>query len=336
MPFIALYIIKLSISLAMVYFFYVLLLRRLTFYNWNRWYLLGYSLLAFYMPFIDISPVVQQADWKGHALIYYIPVLENIPHQQVAYQQPFNYQAVFLYVFVAGALVLLARLLMQYLSYRNIRKSARLLYDDGVQLYQVDKPIAPFSFGKAIYINHQHLEQAELEKIVRHEFVHVQQKHSLDIIIGEFICILNWYNPFAWLIRRSIRQNLEFIADQQVLENGIDRKQYQYLLLKVTGNHHYGFTSPFNFSFLKKRIIMMNKIASARIHLCRFAFLLPLMAVSLLSFRSIARQQNAVQQTETAGKNTGAFIITKKAKTDAAISTEPARSVSARSEEHNV
>jgi beta-lactamase regulating signal transducer with metallopeptidase domain len=97
----------------------------------------------------------------------------------------------------------------------------------------------------------------------------------MDILWGEWLCILNWYNPFAWMIRRSIRQNLEFIADNKVLENGIDKKQYQYLLLKVTGSPQFTIGASFNLSSLKKRIAMMNKIKSARVHLLRFLLLFP-------------------------------------------------------------
>src|SRR6185369_4807428 len=108
----------------------------------------------------------------------------------------------------------------------------------------------------------------------------------LDILWAEFICIFNWYNPFAWLIRRAVRQNLEFIADDKVLQNGIDRKQYQYLLVKVIGNNQFSIAQKFNFSSLKKRIAMMNKMKSAGVHLLKFLFILPLVAVLLVAFRN--------------------------------------------------
>jgi hypothetical protein len=97
--------------------------------------------------------------------------------------------------------------------------------------------------------------------------------------------VLNWYNPAAWLIRNAIRQNLEFIADDKVIQSGMDRKQYQYLLLKVIGNNHFSIANNFNFSSLKKRIAMMNKIKTNRIHLMKFLVIFPLLAVLLLSFR---------------------------------------------------
>src|SRR4030095_867538 len=100
----------------------------------------------------------------------------------------------------------------------------------------------------------------------------------------------------AWLLRSSIRQNLEFIADHKVLEKGVDRKQYQYLLLKVIGNNHFSIAQKFNFSSLKKRIVMMNKLRSAKLNLTRFLFILPLLAVVLIAFR---QKQKDHQKPET-------------------------------------
>jgi TonB-dependent SusC/RagA subfamily outer membrane receptor len=291
MTIIAQYFLKLSISLAFVYLFYALVLRRLTFYSWNRWYLIGYSLLAFFIPFVNIEGMLQKNEWTGNKVIELIPSLDNYTKAIKPVQIPgaaisqVNYWSIIILFFLAGFAILGIRLLIQYVSYRRLRYSATLLSSGEVKVYQVNKPIIPFSFGNAVFINqHQHTD-AELEKIIRHEFIHVKQKHTVDIMWGELLCMLNWYNPFAWLIRRSIRQNLEFIADNRVICEGADKKQYQYLLLKVVGVPGFSLSQQFNFSSLKKRIAMMNKVKSAKLHLLRFLFILPLVAVLLVSFR---------------------------------------------------
>lgn len=300
MPFIAQYLLKLSISLAVVYLFYALVLRRLTFYTWNRWYLLGYSLLAFFIPFINISSMLERSAWNENQVVQLIPVVGNYEVAETASNQ-LNGWGVSLFLLVAGIVIMLIRLLVQYFSFRHIRRSSQLISDDAVKIYQVDKFIIPFSFGRSIFINqHQHNE-AELKEIIRHEFIHVKQRHTADILWSELLCMLNWYNPFVWLIRRSIRQNLEFIADHQVLKTGLDRKQYQYLLLKVVGAPAFAIANQFNFSSLKKRIAMMNKIRSAKVHLIKFLFVLPLVTVLLLAFRSVAIEKITVlaQEKET-------------------------------------
>jgi len=286
------YILKLSISLSVVYLFYQLLLRRLTFYTLNRWYLVVYSLLCFVIPFINVFTFIKEPASGQSAFIGYIPAIEEYTKaSNQGSATSFNWVQLATIVIVIGMAAMITRLLIQYYSLFRIRSKAVLLYDDKVKLYHIDKPIIPFSFGKAIFVNqHQHNEE-ELKDIIRHEFIHVKQQHSLDILWSELLCIVNWYNPFAWLLRKDIRQNLEFIADQQVLQTGLDRKQYQYLLLKVIGVNAFSIASNFNFSSLKKRIAMMNKTKSAKVHLIRFLFILPLLVVVLLAFRNTRQQQ---------------------------------------------
>ncbi len=196
----------------------------------------------------------------------------------------------------AGVLVMLVRLLIQLLSFRSMMKKSTKVSEEGMTIYQVDDNIIPFSFGNSIFINRALHNETELQEIIRHEFVHVKQKHSMDIIWGELLCLFNWYNPFAWLLKKAIRQNLEFIADHKVLEHGVDKKQYQYLLLKVIGNNHFSIANQFNFSSLKKRIAMMNKMKSAKRNLVRFLFLLPVLAIILLSFREQLSRTTSTEQ----------------------------------------
>lgn len=282
------YLVKLSISLSVVYLFYQLALRRLTFYNWNRWYLLFYSLAAFIIPFININPFLERNNWQSSKVVEIIPsVAYQVKNTGLAGESvSFSLYEWVGIIIAIGIVIMLGRLIMQHWSFRRILQKSTLLIDEEVKVYQVNKEIIPFSFGNAIFLNqHQHSEE-ELKEIIRHEFVHVKQKHTVDILCSEILCILNWYNPFAWLIRMSIRQNLEFIADNQVIENGLDKKQYQYMLLKVVGVSQYSLATQFNFSSLKKRIAMMNKIKSAKFHLVKFLFILPLLAVVLLAFRN--------------------------------------------------
>lgn len=284
MPAAFIYFLKLSVSLGVVFLFYQLVLRRLTFYNWNRWYLLGYTLLSFIIPLIDITPALHQNELTDSSMVQWVPLLYK---QSAGGTSLTVWNILFLFIII-GMLVMLIRLLIQLVSFRVMMKKAVPLNigpDSAINLYQVNESIIPFSFGNAVFIN-RHLHTAEeLEEIIRHEFVHVKERHSIDIILGELLCLFNWYNPFAWFLKSAIRQNLEFVADNKVLENGINKKQYQYLLLKVIGNNQFSIAQKFNFSSLKKRIAMMNKNKSAKMHLLRFLFVLPVLAFILLSFR---------------------------------------------------
>jgi len=287
------YLFKLSISLAIVWLFYQFILRKLTFYNSNRWYLLAYTLLSFFIPFINISTILGNNSGANNGLIQFIPsvhqytiALEEASHCPVPiWSTSYDKWDWTAFALMIGAGILLFRFIVRYISFIRIRNRSKLISTDGIKIYQVDESIIPFSFGKSVFINSNLHTEDELREIVRHEFVHVRQNHTIDIIWAELLCIINWYNPFAWLLKRSIRQNLEFIADNKVVENGIDKKQYQYLLLKVIGNNQYSIATKFNFSSLKKRIAMMNKTKSARLQVGRFLFLVPVLAIILLAFR---------------------------------------------------
>jgi hypothetical protein len=296
MPPILVYLLRLTISLAVVWLFYQLLLRRLTFYGLNRWYLLGYSVLSFFIPLINIYPILrEEGPVEEPYLIQFIPVVGQ-RHMVVAEaHEGIHWWAWLIGVFSLGAVVLLVRMVIRGWSLYRLRKSAQLIESGPLRIYQVNASIIPFSFGNSIYINQDLHTKQQWSDIILHEYVHITQRHTVDILVAELMCMLNWYNPFCWLIRWSIRQNLEFIADQQVLAKGVDKKGYQYHLLTVLGEPRYRLANNFNFSSLKKRIVMMNKIRSARLHLLKFLFVLPLAAVLLVAFRDkLAVQQNAM------------------------------------------
>ncbi len=277
------YLLRFSISVSITWIFYRVFLSQLTFYNWNRFYLIGYTLLSFVIPFLDVTYWLKEEQLPA-TVTSGIPAINSLPIEKL-HGGVWNH--LFLAVIVSGALFALVRLTMQYISFRKLRNQSVLLHQEGrIKVYGSSEMKGALTFGNHIYINHAEHTAEELKRILLHEIVHVKEKHTFDLIMGELVCIFNWYNPFAWLLRRSIRQNLEFIADSNVLSGGADPKQYQYLLLKVTGVPGYNIASHFNISDLKKRIIMINRTKTAKLHLSRFLFSLPLLAVVLLAFRS--------------------------------------------------
>ncbi|GAO42930.1 M56 family metallopeptidase [Flavihumibacter petaseus] len=277
------YLLKLSISLAAVYLFYWLLLRRLTFYRWNRYYLLGYAAACFFLPLLNIYQWLDQND-SNNAVLLQLPRVDQITEGAVQLES-WTAGTWLVTAFIAGVIVMLGRMAVQYVSLFRLRSRAVLLATDNLRIYEVQQPIIPFSFGSSVFINTSRHQEAELKEIIKHEMVHVRERHTIDMVFAELLVALNWYNPFAWLLRHAIRQNLEFIADEGVLAHGIDRRQYQYLLLKVVGQQQFSMANHLNISALKNRINMMNTIRSARVHLVKFAFVLPVIAVLLLAFR---------------------------------------------------
>lgn len=294
------YLLKLSVSLGVIALFYHLVLRKLTFYDANRHYLRFYSMLCFIIPLININTYIASEPTPARVFVQSLPAITRIAGPDTATFPPdfpdepsvaAKIQALsatdwILYIWLAGVAVMTLRLLAHVRSYLRIRSQSRLVSeDDGVKIFHFDYEMSPFSFGKAIFYNPHLHKPDELQDMILHEYIHVQQWHSLDVIWSEILCIINWFNPFAWLIRSAIRQNLEYIADQKVLENHPDTKAYQYLLLKAAVGSEFSLVNQFGYHSLKQRFVMMNKNASPRVLLACFLFILPLLAVTLAAFR---------------------------------------------------
>ncbi|WP_342087447.1 M56 family metallopeptidase [Dyadobacter sp. OTU695] len=293
------YLLKLSVSLAVIALFYHLVLRKLTFYDNNRHFLRFYSALCFIIPLININHFVSPGPTPARMFVQSVPTFSRIaatetatfppgfPAELTAAAEPPALTASdwIFYIWLVGVAFMTLRLGAQIRSYLRIRSQSRLISNDGVKIFHFDLEMSPFSFGKAIFYNPHLHKPDELQDMILHEYIHVQQWHSLDVIWSEILCIINWFNPFAWLIRSAIRQNLEYIADQKVLENHPDTKAYQYLLLKAAVGPEFSLVNQFGYHSLKQRFVMMNKNASPRVLLACFLFILPLLAVTLAAFR---------------------------------------------------
>lgn len=294
------YALKVSLCLAIIFLFYTLLLKRMTYYTWNRYFLLLFSMLSFVVPFININVFVQSQQLDNLLFVKQIPIIPNnkVPLSFVNNTEALNYWYILSVVYILVCSILFLRLLVQLLSIRKIRSEATLIAGGEVKIYHLSKPVIPFSFLNSIFINQNNYTENELHEIIEHEGVHVQQKHTIDVLIAEVICTLNWYNPFAWLIKKAVRENLEFIADDAVIAKGVNRNNYQYLLLKVTGNIPSSITSNLKFSTLKNRIFMMNKTKTSTFHLLKFALLVPIIMLLLLAFRSSKETKRKVKTEE--------------------------------------
>jgi TonB family protein len=152
------------------------------------------------------------------------------------------------------------------------------------RIIAIDKEVTPFSFFGLVFMNPELHNEHETKEILAHELTHVRQVHSFDVLVSEFLTIILWLNPATWLLKREIRQNLEFLADNKVIESGFDSQTYQYHLLQLsyqTPEHKLG--NKFNVSPLKKRIIMMNQKKSAKASLLKYSLIVPLALALVVS-----------------------------------------------------
>ena len=280
------YIIQVNVALLVFYFLFKLLFSRDTFLEIRRLFLLTIVVLAFSYPVITFSSGLKIQQPLQVAMVNYVEILtEAAAVVAPAETTPvYTWQDFVWVLWGIGSMFLLFRVLVQlFIVCRMVRQGKRECWD-GQRVIVLSGDMTPFSFLGWIFINPVYHEDKELAEIMAHEKTHVHQWHSLDMLVGELLCITFWFNPVVWFLRKEIRQNLEFLADQHVVSSGYNRKNYQYHLLRLS---HQSTAVPivnnFNVSSLKKRIIMMNKKKTSRIGLMKYALLIPVTGILVLS-----------------------------------------------------
>lgn len=273
-------LLKFNIAIMALWLFYVLLLERLTFFVPARFFFLSGILVSVFLSLMqfELFDSLFAQPSGGADLGQYIPSLQGFTNNS------FSSIMIFLPVYGLGAFLLTGNLLIQYLSYRNLKKHARLTEMNGEKIYIAQKDILPFSFGNAVFVSEKIITHPEIGKILSHEFIHIRQKHSIDIFMAELVRIIGWFNPFAWLLKKAISRNLEFLTDAELINKGLDKKSYQYLLLHFSGNRAFSLVTNFNFYSLKTRISKMNQNKSNQLQYARFLLFIPMVLVLMFVF----------------------------------------------------
>ena len=293
-----LYLLQVNVGLILFYALYKLVCTRDTFFRSRRFILIVSLVLPFILPFIDVREWLESRDRM--IMLTHFDYSAVLPEIVVGSEAVETGNRVFVlsewigYLYLAGVVALLVRLAVQAFSlYRLIVRMPEKEIN-GVCVKCLNDPSGPFSFFGWIFMNPAAVKEDEISEILTHEMAHVKQHHSVDVLLAEMVSICCWMNPFAWLLKREVRLNLEFLADRKVMEAGFATKSYQYHLLGLAYNHKYGLSNNFNFSHLKQRIIMMNKKKSNGAGHIKYAlFVLP--AFALLVAGNISCSQDASQ-----------------------------------------
>lgn len=285
------YFLKINVAIILFYAFYRLFFYKDTFFQWRRATLLAFFIIAFLYPLLNIQEwVKEQEPMVAIANLYANVVLPEItiPAEARSNTNWFELTLQSLnYIYWAGVFLLSIRFLVQLISICLLSRRSRKVMMQGIRIRILSKPSGPFSFFKWIFLYPGELSEKETEEILTHELTHVRQLHSFDVIFSEIASIFCWMNPFVWLLKREVRHNLEYMADDKVLEKGHDSKSYQYHLLGLA--HHKVATNiynNFNVLPLKNRIIMMNRKRTNQIGRTKYIMFLPL-AMLLMLFSNI-------------------------------------------------
>ena len=281
------YILKSAVCLAMFYLFYRLLLSKETFHRFNRIALLGVMLLSCLLPLVkvtveQVSPVNAQVMSMEDLLLMYQWNSEAVVEEG---SRPFHWQEGLVLVYFVGLFFVIVRHLwslgrMLYL----IRHSRCKRLDNGIRLVVHRRKLAPFSWMRYIVISETDLKESG-HHILVHEMAHIHHHHSWDLLLTEACAWLQWFNPAIWLLKQELQNIHEYEADEEVLRQEINAKEYQMLLIKkAVGARLYSIANSFNHSSLKKRITMMIRKKSNPWARAKYLYVLPLAAVTVAAF----------------------------------------------------
>lgn len=297
------YFLKVNIGIILLYGFYRMFLYKDTFFSWRRTILIGSLLLSLCYPLLNIEDWIKNQEQMSAVVQIY--ATNMLPEYVVSANQSFiNWEYITTHIpFILYGIVtsiLLLRFFIQFASILKLHFYCKRTIINGVNVHLLEKDASPFSFFHWIFIHKDSKNHANINEILIHEQAHANQCHSIDVITCELMSIFFWYNPFIWLIRREIRENLEFLADNQVLESGYNSKAYQYNLLKLSDHNKtaVNLLNNFNVLSLKKRIKMMNKKRTKKIGMTKYLMFIP-MAIALMvisNIESVARTTKHLTQ----------------------------------------
>ncbi len=282
------YLLEANLYLAVFYAGYYLFLSRETHYTLNRFYLLFGSVISFILPVMQLGILkpVERPITAVH-FTFATQSASFIPAPVATAAPIFTWQDGIVYVYLLGAVILLMVLLIKLYQLLKLTRAKKPGPEDSYKVVQINGSDTAFSFFNYMFIGTK-VQQAEM--IIKHELVHIRQKHSADIIFIELLKIVNWFNPFIYLLQYSLREIHEYIADEKIASSGTDALTYSSFLV----SNAYGLSgssithSFFNYNLLKKRIIMLHQKRSGSLARLKYLLAIPicggLLCASTLAF----------------------------------------------------
>lgn len=274
------YIGKAAIGAGAFYIAYLLLFQHQKHFGFNRIYLPVSLALSFMIPLITFTTVkyIEPVNFDVNSFAYLASASGEI-------QQPVFVLEWYHYLFglyLLGAVGFLFHLLLGHLKAMKIVKQSTVQQKFGVPVNVTKKNVHPFSFFSKIVIAEKTLSHPELEMIVSHEKIHVSEKHTLDILLTEIMFLLQWFNPFAWLLKDAVKNNLEYLTDHEIVKQ-FNPQEYQLAMVSLAGEKGVApFLTALNGSQLKNRIIMMKKKTENKFAIVKQLAVLPLLAILVM------------------------------------------------------
>ena len=315
------YLAKSGALLAVFWAAYHFLLRGETFFRANRWFLLAGLVTSVVLPLVTFRKIV----WVQREPVDFVPM----EYAALQAQPGFDWSLLWMVAYGLGIFLMLGKFTFDFIALRKTLRGRKVLRQSDFRLVDTTEHVAPFSYFRYIVYNSSLYDERDLRNILAHEKVHSQQLHSVDMLAARACCILFWFNPFAWLYKRAVLQNLEFIADSEAIRAVADRRSYQLTMLKVTAHQqNIDISNQFFQSLIKKRIVMLNKNQSNSWHSWKYLTVLPVLAAFLLYFqvRVVAQEKEQGMVNEAiAAAQSGVRLVIDKNTSDSELKQETAR-----------
>ncbi len=280
-----LYLIKSTALLSVFYSFFLLVMRRTSFFRFNRIALLAGTALCLALPLVPVrigGPTLY-SEFLAAGVV--TAVLEAAPAGTGTLAGPgfWTLGNILMLAYLAGAAVVLAVSIRSYFRLLRLLHQTPWAWKEGCRLHLVDRELPSLSWMRDIVMSCD--DAARFPSIFMHERAHVQCRHSLDLLLYSLVSVLQWFNPLVWICRSELKLLHEYEADERVLRQGIDATQYQLLLVKKTvGEKRFLLANGFNHSQLKNRIAMMQITPSAAWKRLSLLLVLPFLAGVTLLF----------------------------------------------------
>ena len=247
-------VLKIILCSSLLIGIYYWLLQKEKMYQFNRFYLIFSLIISCIVPFISIKTESPKPINRLQTTIEATQqALDLTPKQE-----SFNWINLVWIVYGIITLILLAKVIISIIKIKSI-KGEEIIYQNQKVLV-TEENISPFSFFNTIYLSNNYLINNKIDsRIFLHEKSHLEQKHSIDLLFIEILKACMWFNPSIYFYKKAIVTNHEFLADESVLKNDFNVKDYQNLILdEIISSKNYNLTHTFNFNNTKKRFIMMN------------------------------------------------------------------------------
>lgn len=297
------YLLQVNLALLICWTLFFIAFKPLTFFRWNRFYLLGSVVLSLLLPLLKlqlITPIEVAADISGIDWKYVDHLVTN-PMVFSSVAREISPASVFLILYLLIAFCLIVfHLYRNKLFYASVA-TARKISNGRIKVYIQEKSKGSFTVFRRIYLNQESYDQSSVH-ILRHEMVHATQLHSVDLLLMELVVIFLWFNPFVFLLLRHIRDNHEFLADEDASKSPDSLLDYL-ACLKAETIRRYSpvIASSFKSSTIKKRIIMLTNNRSNKKYKWRYLGILPAIGLMIILFHVPAESTVARRVIETEG-----------------------------------